>query len=632
MTKPLNLILRDKYNCAIYFERITFSSVRPLPCSFRAMFNGLLLCTGFLLGFQSYAQSKLPPCQGSDTATWTNCYGNFTYSDGRQYVGEYMKGKRNGQGTVTFKEGAKHVGEFKDDKANGQGTLTYPNGDQYVGEFRDGLFTGQGTLISPTIGQKYVGEWRDGKWNGKGTITFADGNQYVGEFKDDKYNGHGTETLSNGQKYVGEYKDDKYNGQGTITLANGQKYVGEWKDGKYNGQGTITLANGDQYVGEFKDDNYNGQGTATLASGQKYVGEFKDDKYNGQGTLTLQDGQKYVGEFKNGKYNGYGTLTDSTGRKFVGEFKNGKYNGRGTMTYGDSRAPKEGIWEDNYLIRAEKLSTQPNLALEGDRKKLEEDKRQLAEERKRLEDDKQKPVMETSITLAAPTSFSQGRRLALVIGNAAYTTRPLSNPRNVADDVSRALKGAGFDVIDLRDATLSQMRSATRQFGEKLMTNDVGLVYYSGHGIEVKGKNYFIPVNADIKSSDEVADQALDVSLILAKMDSAKKGVNILIVDACRDDPFGRSYRSNSRGLAAMDAPQGTIIAYATSPGNVAADGSGRNSPYTRNLVKAMQTPNLPVELMFKEVRRAVREETRNQQTPWENTSLSGNFYFKVQK
>ena len=551
-----------KYYCAIYFHRSTSNRAMPLPSSFRAMFNGLLLCTGFMLSFQSYAQSNLPPCQSSDTAKWTNCYGNFTYSDGRQYFGDYMNGKRNGQGTVTFKDGAKHVGEFKDDKANGRGTLTYPNGDQYLGEFKDGYFNGQGTL------------------------TFASGNQYIGEFKDGKYNGYGAKTLSSGEQYVGEWRDNKGNGHGTATLPNGQKYVGE----------------------------------------------FKDSKYNGQGTLTLADGQKYVGEFKDGKYNGYGTVTDSTGRKFVGEFKSGKYNGRGTMTYGDSRAPKEGIWEDNYLIRAEKLSTQPNLALEGDRKKLEEDKRQLAEERKRLEDDKQKPVMETSVTLAAPTSFSQGRRLALVIGNAAYTTRPLSNPRNVADDVSRALKGAGFDVIDLRDATLSQMRSATRQFGEKLMTNDVGLVYYSGHGIEVKGKNYFIPVNADIKSSDEVADQALDVSLILAKMDSAKKGVNILIVDACRDDPFGRSYRSNSRGLAAMDAPQGTIIAYATSPGNVAADGSGRNSPYTRNLVKAMQTPNLPVELMFKEVRRAVREETRNQQTPWENTSLSGNFYFKVQK
>jgi hypothetical protein len=230
------------------------------------------------------------------------------------------------------------------------------------------------------------------------------------------------------------------------------------------------------------------------------------------------------------------------------------------------------------------------------------------------------------------SAINQGRRLALVIGNASYKVRPLLNPRNDADDVSRVLRSTGFEVIDLRDATRAQMRTSVRQFGERLMSNDVGLVYYSGHGIEVRGKNYFIPVNADIKASDEVADQALDVSLILSKMDTAKKGVNILIVDACRDDPFGRSFRSNSRGLATMDAPQGTLIAYATAPGSVAADGTGRNSPFTKHLVRAMQVPNTPIELMFKEVRRAVREETKNQQTPWENSSLIGNFYFSVKK
>lgn len=239
------------------------------------------------------------------------------------------------------------------------------------------------------------------------------------------------------------------------------------------------------------------------------------------------------------------------------------------------------------------------------------------------------PVLSTPTPVTPPFI---GKRLALVIGNASYKVRPLLNPRNDADDVSRVLRSTGFEVIDLRDATLAQMRTSVRQFGERLMSNDVGLVYYSGHGIEVKGRNYFIPVNADIKASDEVADQALDVSLILAKMDTAKKGVNILIVDACRDDPFGRSFRSNSRGLATMDAPQGTLIAYATAPGSVAADGTGRNSPFTKHLVRAMQVPNTPIELMFKEVRRAVREETKNQQTPWENSSLIGNFYFSVKK
>ncbi len=226
----------------------------------------------------------------------------------------------------------------------------------------------------------------------------------------------------------------------------------------------------------------------------------------------------------------------------------------------------------------------------------------------------------------------QPRRVALVIGNSNYRVRPLRNPTNDANDVSSALKSSGFQVIDLRDASLQQMRVAVRQFGDRLINNDVGLVYYSGHGVEVKGRNYFIPVNADIQREDEIADQGLDVSLVLEKMSTAGKGVNILIVDACRDDPFGRSFRSSSRGLANMDAPRGTIIAYATSPGKVAADGDGRNSPYTKNLVRAMQQPNKPIEQVFKEVRRAVQAETKNQQTPWENTSLSGDFYFRVQR
>ena len=176
------------------------------------------------------------------------------------------------------------------------------------------------------------------------------------------------------------------------------------------------------------------------------------------------------------------------------------------------------------------------------------------------------------------------------------------------------------------------MRTGIRQFGDRLINNDVGLVYYSGHGIEIKGRNYFIPVNADIQREDEVADKSLDVSSILEKMSTAGKGVNILIVDACRDDPFGRSFRSSSRGLANMDAPVGTIIAFSTSPGKVASDGDARerNSPYTKHLLKAMQLPNKPIEQVFKEVRRAVQTETNNQQTPWENTSLSGDFYFKV--
>jgi peptidoglycan-associated lipoprotein len=229
--------------------------------------------------------------------------------------------------------------------------------------------------------------------------------------------------------------------------------------------------------------------------------------------------------------------------------------------------------------------------------------------------------------LADTSASKPTNRVALVIGNANYERRPLKNPRNDADDISAALRRSNFDVIDVRDATLAQMRSAVREFGDRLLRNDVGLVYYSGHGLEVKGKNYFLPINADIQRSDEVVDQSLDVSLILEKMATARKAVNILIIDACRVNSDGKSF-FDSKGLAAMDAPKGTIIAFATSPGQEASDGNGRNSPYTKALVKAMQKPDRPIEQLFKEVRRVVQEETNNKQTPWENTSLSGEFCF----
>ena len=340
------------------------------------------------------------------------------------------------------------------------------------------------------------------------------------------------------------------------------------------------------------------------------------------GTQEDSVGNKYVGEFKDGYRSGQGTYFYVNGNKYVGQWLFGTRFGFGTLYARNGAILNKGNWDIEFQDTV-KIGA-PNPKLTNDSKIL-----QTA-----IDAEKQTSRLSQQQILNSPTFISQdtGKRVALVVGNANYKTRPLRNPRNDADDVSLALKASGFQVIDLRDATLQQMRTGVRQFGDRLINNDVGLVYYSGHGVEVKGRNYFIPVNADIMREDEIADQGLDVSLILEKMNTAGKGVNILIVDACRDDPFGRSFRSSSRGLAQMDAPRGTIIAYATSPGKVASDGDGRNSPYTKNLVKAMQQPNKPIEQVFKEVRRAVQEETKNQQTPWENTSLSGDFYFKVQR
>lgn len=349
---------------------------------------------------------------------------------------------------------------------------------------------------------------------------------------------------------------------------------------------------------------------------------------NCNGLYINTNGNKYEGEYLNGKAHGYGVYSYVLGDRYVGQWVEGLQEGLGIEYSKDGSTKRSGAWrkggfEYSFLLDENhfNLSQQtPTIVFYNTPPTSSNLPRQ----------DQITPSPENVLPYQNLPEIVVGRRLALVVGNANYKVRPLKNSRNDADDVSRSIRSAGFEVIDLRDATLPQMRTAVRQFGDRLINNDVGLVYYSGHGVEVKGRNYFIPVNADIQREDEIADQGLDVSLILEKMNTAGKGVNILIVDACRDDPFGRSFRSSSRGLAQMDAPRGTIIAYATSPGKVASDGDPRerDSPYTKHLVKAMQAPNKPIEQVFKEVRRAVQDETKNQQTPWENTSLSGDFFF----
>ncbi|HYD56429.1 MAG TPA: caspase family protein [Burkholderiales bacterium] len=220
------------------------------------------------------------------------------------------------------------------------------------------------------------------------------------------------------------------------------------------------------------------------------------------------------------------------------------------------------------------------------------------------------------------------KRVALIIGNAAYKTAPLRNPVNDARAIGKALAGTGFRVTVIEDATHAAMWRAIRDFGDELAAGGIGLFYYAGHGMQVRGKNYLIPVNADLQREDEVEFQAIDANIVLSKMDSARNPLNIMILDACRNNPFARSFRSSAQGLAQMEAPSGTLVAFATAPGSVAADGDGANGLYTKHLLANIGTPGLPVEQLFKQVRIGVTRETKDQQIPWESSSLKGDFYF----
>ncbi len=221
------------------------------------------------------------------------------------------------------------------------------------------------------------------------------------------------------------------------------------------------------------------------------------------------------------------------------------------------------------------------------------------------------------------------RRIALVIGNGAYTKAPpLKNPPNDARDMAATLRTLGFDVTSGINTNQRDMKRLIREFGQKLKAGGSGLFYYAGHGVQSKGRNYLIPVDADIQSEAEVEDAGVDASLVLNYMDDAQNVLNIVILDACRNNPFSRSFRSASSGLAQVDAPTGTLIAYATAPGRVASDGTERNGLYTSELLKQMRVPGLGVTDMFMRVRAEVMKQTGNKQVPWEASSLVGSFYF----
>ena len=237
-------------------------------------------------------------------------------------------------------------------------------------------------------------------------------------------------------------------------------------------------------------------------------------------------------------------------------------------------------------------------------------------------------ILVVAVLLGAlmPQTHAVERRVALVIGNATYRDAPLSNPPNDARDMAAALRRTGFEVIELIDGTQKEMNRAIAKFGERLSSDSVALFYYAGHGMQVRGKNYLIPIDAQITNETSIRVESVDVDGVLDQLGSSE--LNVVILDACRNNPFERRFRSLGGGLAQMDAPKGSLIAYATAPGKIAADGDGRNGLFTQELLKQMQTPGLTIEQVFKNVRREVARATRDSQIPWESSSLTGDFYF----
>ena len=389
---------------------------------------------------------------------------------------------------------------------------------------------------------------------------------------------------------------------GSWTGSNGDKYLGEWKNGNANGQGTKTWANGDKYVGEYKDDKKNGQGTYRYSNGDKYVGEWKDDKKNGQGTYTWPNGDKYVGEWKDNNRTGQGINTWADGEKYVGEFEDSKLNGRGIFYSADGSTKHSGIYQDDKLVTSQYID--PNsftrIAINS------------------------KPPVVNQPEITQDTR----RRLALVIGNDSYSSLPsLNNAVNDSKAMSDALRQVNFEVYYYKNLSKRQMEEALNNFSKKLSKDDVGMFYFAGHGIQADNRNFLIPVGENVKKPSDVQFEGVDVDRVMASLKDSRNFLNIVVLDACRNSLDTRG--GMNRGLTVTDAPQGSIVAFATSPGKTASDGDSGNSPFTKNLIRVMQRKGLKIEDVFKEVRVAVSRETNGEQVPQELSQLVSDFYFR---
>ncbi|MDX2281942.1 MAG: caspase family protein [Saprospiraceae bacterium] len=430
-----------------------------------------------------------------------------------------------------------------------------------------------------------------------------------------------------------------------------------------NGKGTFKwLKDCKYYTGDFINGKREGYGIAWYGvahqyNGCRYEGYWSNDMYNGQGVFKFKDKSRYEGAFKDSKKHGRGILYSASGAVLKSgiwkddEFVNTVSRPEITWRYPTDQmiVSTSSITTDicvvsvsniaSYEIKVNGVSLSKTRApeiVENDGCSLKINKSvQLKEGVNTLQIDvlTSDGNQESSIVSFQKTqqktksgNTETEKRLALVIGNADYSQSKaggvLRNPVNDARAMESTLSKLGFTVLKYENLDKTGMLKAIEAFGQKLKNYQLGLFFYAGHGIQINNTNYLVPTDATLEYQTDAEYQCVEAGRVLAKMEGAGSAVNIAILDACRNNPLTRSWNRSvgARGLASMSAPKGSIIAYSAASGQEAPDGTGSNSPYTTELIKALQIPNLTIEDVFKKIRVSLKG-----QTPAEYSSLTGN-------
>ena len=536
----------------------------------------------------------------------------------------------NGKGKLIHLDGdlkaTEYEGNFENNLMSGEGTYFYANGGKKTGEKFIGTFKDDGPVkgVSTGFGDTYEGEFNNKTWQleGYGIYTYANGDRYEGEYLAGKQNGYGKVFFSSGDYAEGMFKNDKMNGPGEYHFKEVPgceshclvKNVGIMRDGQISGIGTSYTETGAiGYQGEFLNSLQHGRGIAYDESGFAfYHGEFFQGEITGKGINYFKDGSYFEGEFENSYWHGRGVqFVKEYGETYVGNYVYGSLEGPGT------------ILTDEYKIEA---NFEDGL-LQGKGKTIYPDGTVVF-----AEYDKGEIISQLDDSLIPEVST---KRVALVIGNNNYFNGPLENAVNDSEGIKNSLENSGFEVIHVTNATKKDFYNALWEFRDKIKqlgTNSsvASLFYYAGHASQVDGINFLNPVDTLIRDESDLELESINARKILNILDTNREGIKIMILDACRNNPFKSFSRSSDLGLAQMDAPSGTFIAYSTSPGKIALDGSAGNySFYTGSLISNIAIPGMTIEEVFKNTRRDVVRLTSREQIPWEASSLLGDFYFQ---
>ncbi len=652
-------------------------------------------------GFGVYTWKGGGKYKGESMGNEFNGFGVMVFADGTKYMGDFKNGEFDGEGEKTFSNNTKLTGLFEKGKYLGKisyygkpiGTTGCLNGNCETG-FGMKYYSGN---------DRFFGYFLNGKRQGFGAYYWEDGTRWLGEFDQNLLTGYGTYYFITGEKYVGSFSDSKRNGWGVnYDPETGLKKIGFWEKDKLvtpksslvpsngqatgciegdckNGFGKFVYTNG-YYEGNFKNGYRNGYGKYYFDIGDYYVGNFKDNKFNGKGMFFYTNGERYSGEWKEQRYHGYGQLFHFDGLPEEGYWSEGKFMGK------DQKPAGYEVWvKNNYnnvgtgsntTVSNTNTNTKPpattgtkptgNVAGNTPTNTNTNPKPTNQNTNTKPTNTNTKPTGNVAgNTNTKPTNQNTNTKptntntkpsdggfslvdkefvkkgLALVIGNSKYRyITKLNNPANDVLAVSNQLKANGFDVITVYDGDRDAMIEAFMKFGERLQGYEVGLFYYSGHGVKYGSENYMVPVGANIRTPEDVALSCLGLSNILNRMGKAFTKLNIVIVDACRT-PFKDGRGSNDDfdpepTLNSKTLPDETGIYFATSDGTPASDGQpGTNGVYTGELVKYLKymcQDNVNIEDIFKRVLKEVKSKSNKVQVPEAKSSITKDFFYQCKQ